>query len=268
MKAIFHRDGDHYLPLDPARGPWGESLHGGAPAALLAQALTDLVAVPFPLARLTLDMFRPVPLAPLTLTGTVLRKGKRLALAEMTLSAEDVPCARALGLFSAPSPLPEGAVTPTPCPLPRGEGAVVETLAEIVASRVGRKLPPGDGLHHHLLAEGFDGAVGGGRGAAWLSLPLTLTPEQPLTPMTHLAALADFANGMSQRRVVVDGRNYGYINADISLHILREPAPGALALLVDNYAELGGRAVMSGQFFDADGLVAQVVQSGLVNPTG
>jgi acyl-CoA thioesterase len=67
---------------------------------------------------------------------------------------------------------------------------------------------------------------------------------------------------------VVDGRNYGYINADISLHILREPAPGALALLVDNYADLGGRAVMSGQFFDDDGLVAQVVQSGLVNPTG
>jgi hypothetical protein len=145
---------------------------------------------------------------------------------------------------------------------------VVETLAEIVASRVGRKLPPGDGLHHHLLAEGFEGAVGGGRGAAWLSLPLTLTPEQPLTPMTHLAALSDFANGMSQRRVVLDGRNYGYINADISLHILREPAPGALALLVDNYADLGGRAVMSGQFFDDDGLVAQVVQSGLVNPTG
>jgi acyl-CoA thioesterase len=86
--------------------------------------------------------------------------------------------------------------------------------------------------------------------------------------MTHLAALADFANGMSQRRVVVDGRNYGYINADISLHILREPAPGPLALLVDNYADLGGRAVMSGQFFDDDGLVAQVVQSGLVNPTG
>ncbi|MFZ8913641.1 MAG: acyl-CoA thioesterase domain-containing protein, partial [Pseudomonadales bacterium] len=165
MKAIFHRDGDHYLPQDPARGPWGESLHGGAPAALLTQALTDLVAVPFPLARLTLDMFRPVPLAPLALTGTVLRKGKRLALAEMTLSAEGVPCARALGLFSAPSPLPEGAVTSTPCPLPRGRGAVVETLAQIVASRVGRKLPPGDGLHHHLLAEGFDGAVGGGRGA-------------------------------------------------------------------------------------------------------
>jgi hypothetical protein len=268
MKAIFHRDGDHYLPQSPARGPWGESLHGGAPAALLAQALTDLVAAPFPLARLTLDMFRPVPLAPLALTGTVLRKGKRLALAEMTLSAEGVPCARALGLFSAPSPLPEGAVPPTPCPLPRGEGAVVETLAEIVASRVGRKLPPGDGLHHHLLAEGFDGAVGGGRGAAWLSLPLTLTPEQPLTPMTHLAALADFANGMSQRRVVVDGRNHGYINADISLHILREPALGPLALLVDNHADRGGRAVISGQFFDDGGLVAQVVQSGLVNPTG
>lgn len=268
MKAIFHRDGDHYLPQGPARGPWGESLHGGAPAALLTQALTELVAVPFPLARLTLDMFRPVPLAPLALTGTVLRQGKRLALAEMTLSAEGVPCARALGLFSAPSPLPEGAVIPTPCPLPRGKGAVVETLAEIVASRVGRTLPPGDGLHHHLLAEGFDGAVGGGRGAAWLSLPLTLTPEQPLTPMTHLAALADFANGMSQRRVVVEGRNHGYINADISLHVLREPAPGALALVVDNHAELGGRAVISGQFFDGAGLVAQVVQSALVNPTG
>ena len=268
MKAIFHRDGDDYLPQDPARGPWGESLHGGAPAALLAQALTELVAVSFPLARLTLDMFRPVPMTPLALSGTVLRKGRRLALAEMTLSAEGVPCARALGLFSAPSSLPAGAVAPIPCPLPRGEGGVVETLAEIVASRVGRKLPPGDGLHHHLLAEGFDGAVGGGRGAAWLSLPLSLTPEQPLTPMTHLAALSDFANGMSQRRVVVDGRSYGYINADISLHILREPSPGPLALLVDNYADLGGRAVMSGQFFDDDGLVAQVAQSGLVNPTG
>ena len=266
--AIFHRDGDAYLPQPPARGPWGASLHGGAPAALLAHALIEAAAVPFPLARLTVDMFRPVPLTPLELETAVLRRGRRLALAEVTLRSEGVACARAQGLFSAPAPLPAGTLSPPPCPLSPPTGEAGETLAEIVASRVGRTLPPGDGLHHRLLAEGFDGAIGGGRGAAWLTLPLNLTPEQPLTPLTHLAALADFANGLSQRRVLVDEQPHGYINADITLHVLRAPAPGPVALVVENEADASGRALIAGQFFDGEGLVARVLQSAMVMATG
>ncbi len=56
--------GDEYEATTAAAGPWGGSqLHGGAPAALLASILECLPAsVPMEIARLTVDLLRPVPI--------------------------------------------------------------------------------------------------------------------------------------------------------------------------------------------------------------
>jgi hypothetical protein len=39
-EPVFLRDGERFVPTGHARGPWdAETLHGGAPAALVAEAL-------------------------------------------------------------------------------------------------------------------------------------------------------------------------------------------------------------------------------------
>ena len=76
--ALFEPDGDRLIPTDFARGPWDpRALHGGPTGALLARAIesapTDGIA--FEVARLTVELLRPVPVEPLVLAAEVVRPG-------------------------------------------------------------------------------------------------------------------------------------------------------------------------------------------------
>ena len=274
MDSIFTRDGAAWVPTSAARGPWGASLHGGAPAALLAQQLDAVPDRPGPLARLTLDLFRPVPLAPLEVSVRALRIGRRLAVHEAVLSAEGRELVRAVAVHGDERPLPEP-LPPPPCPLPPLDDLEAEPelslAAAFAAGGEGVRSRPragDDGLHHRLRVRRGEGAPGSGRCSAWLRLPLDLAPGVPLTPVGHLAACADFANGLSQRIVPTEGGSLGFINADISLHLLREPAPGAIAMVARNETHGAGRALVSAECGQADGLVARITQTALVMDRG
>ncbi|MBE0610510.1 MAG: thioesterase family protein [Dehalococcoidia bacterium] len=80
--AIFIREGDSFVPTDLARSPWGpQLLHGGPPAGLLARAIEHAVhdADMHP-ARVTIDLFRPVPKQPLQVEVEAVRQGNRIAV--------------------------------------------------------------------------------------------------------------------------------------------------------------------------------------------
>ena len=71
MDYVFKLDGDVAITTENAAGPWGPSQHGGAPSALItrvAEATPSLA--PMRIARLTVDLMRPVPLAPLAIRTT------------------------------------------------------------------------------------------------------------------------------------------------------------------------------------------------------
>lgn len=261
--SIFTRDGSAWVPTSAARGPWGVSLHGGAPAALLAHLLDALEAPPGPLARLTLDLFRPVPDAPLEVSVRPLRIGRRLAVQEAILSSGDRELVRAVAVHGDEMELPEP-VAPPPCPLPPLDDVAETTLAGSVVAEGGRPLPGADGLHHRLLVRRGEGAPGSGAGSAWMHLPLDLAPGVALTPVAHLAACSDFANGLAQRVQVSEGGGIGFINADISLHLLRPPAENRIGMIARNETHAAGRALVSAECWQADGLVARVVQTALV----
>ena len=81
-------DHDHahgrYQPTGFSRGPWSpHALHGGPTAALVAHAAEQVLAdsgadARLPV-RLTLDLERPVPLAPLTVHAEIVRPGRKVA---------------------------------------------------------------------------------------------------------------------------------------------------------------------------------------------
>src|ERR1041385_6606183 len=91
-------------------GPWSAGAqHGGPPSALLARAFERLGPHPGQrLARLTVEILRPIPVRPVTVTARVVRPGHRVTLLEgaLQIDGEDYLLARAWRIARPPAPTP------------------------------------------------------------------------------------------------------------------------------------------------------------------
>jgi hypothetical protein len=88
--AFFAPDGDGFVPLPIARGPWAETISGNYVGGILGHVLERDAGDPeFQPARLTVDLFRPAALAPLRVDTTVTRQGRRLGLVDAVLTQRD-----------------------------------------------------------------------------------------------------------------------------------------------------------------------------------
>jgi len=87
-EPLYDVDGDRYLPTAHTRGPWDSGAqHGGPVAALLARAIESLPSdAPMRVARLTVELLRPVPLTPSTVSAQIERGGRRVQLVSASLA--------------------------------------------------------------------------------------------------------------------------------------------------------------------------------------
>ena len=114
MQAIFEPDGDALVPTALARGPWDPTaMHGGPPSALLMRAVEGVETpdgVTMGVARLTVELLRPIPLEPLTVHAELVRPGRRIQLVDATIrraaTGDELVRGRALRIREAPVPLP------------------------------------------------------------------------------------------------------------------------------------------------------------------
>lgn len=92
MEAIYRVDGNRVVTSPDAAGPWDARMqHGSAPAALVVWAAEAIPApLPMQIARVTVDLMRPVLVAPLTIQTEVLREGRKIQLCAVRLLGEDV----------------------------------------------------------------------------------------------------------------------------------------------------------------------------------
>ncbi len=216
--TIFTRAGDRFVPTPHAVGPWDPAeLHGGAPAALVVRALREL-APELQLARCTFDFLGPVPLAPLTVTATVLKPGRRFRVAEAELSAGGRPALMARAVLlrrGEPMALPEEAVWPDGLP---GEGPRESVAHPSVAGA-----QPGEESFNRTGMEiRYAGGTrfGGGRSLAWFRLAGPLVAGEATDPAALAVAAADFGNGVSH---VLDFRTHLFVNTDLTVTLLRDP---------------------------------------------
>ena len=84
---IYRREGDLFFPSEWAGSPWSRTSQHGGPVNALFMHVAEAAAVEANLqvARLTVDLFKPVPLEALLLKSIVLRRGRRLVVTEMAL---------------------------------------------------------------------------------------------------------------------------------------------------------------------------------------
>src|ERR671924_2414735 len=78
--AFYTQDGALLVPSELTRGPWDPGAqHAGHPSALLGRAIeTEGTLV----GRVTIEVLRPVPLAPVRVTAEVVRPGRNVELVE------------------------------------------------------------------------------------------------------------------------------------------------------------------------------------------
>jgi hypothetical protein len=258
--VLFERRDEEYLPTELAGSPWHPAmLHGGAPAALMAYGLEQAVANPaLQPTRLTIDLVRPIPKAPLRMSTRNLRTGKRIVLQEITLSADDKPVAIATGLFIQPHPVTVPDYAPRhPLPLPAPDTLQDVSFRDVLFS--GKDgMPPG--LHTTIQMRPASGLREQGQGAAWLRLPANILADTANSPFMLAALTSDFSNGVGQLSL---GNNQGTINADISLQLLRLPQPGWIGIDARTWLQDNGLAMVQAQLYDGVGLIGQVTQSAM-----
>ncbi len=263
--SIFLLDGELVVPTELARGPWTpEAQHGGAPAALLARAVERFDGgEQMIVARVTVELLRPVPIAPLRVASRLARPGKKVQLVETSLRVAEsgIEVARATGLRMrrAQVPMPEGAVA---------SGAPPSPSTGVVS------LPPWAG---QIQYRGFhSGAVEirfvrgsfaePGPATAWIRLAVPLVAGETTSPLARVAAAADFGNGISW--VLSRRDRYRFINPDLTIYLHRHPAGEWIALEATTAPEPVGVGLAESRLSDERGPIGRSVQSLLVERDG
>ncbi len=259
--SLFLPDADRFLPTELARGPWSpDSLHGGPVAALLAREAARVAAQgPMLAARLTIELLRPVPLAPLSLSSRVLRPGRRVQLVEASIAAagQDVARATVLRIRAADVPLPAEARDAAA----GGRIAPPEGLPTMPAAA--RFASPMVAYHSH--ATEHRAACGSwtdpGPMTDWIRLLCPVVAGEAPSPLQRVAAAADFGNGVS---AVLPFERYVFINPDLTIHLHRMPVDEWVCLEAVTYAGESGLGTAESALHDRRGRIGRSVQSLLI----
>lgn len=232
-------------------------MHGGAPAALLARVVErhDPGPATF-VARLTIDLLRPVPLAPLTVVARTSRPGKKVQWVEAALVADGVEVVRASALrlrtdddLELPLPAPPGPQLPPP-----GASQPFEI-----------QFTP-DVLTGFWTAMDVRQAAGSwtepGPGTVWFRLRVPVVAGETPTPLQRVAAAADFGNGVS---AALPRGEYLFINPDLSIHLHRYPVGEWVGLDATTAAEPFGVGLARSTLHDEQGPIGMSLQSLLVD---
>jgi len=263
---LYRQDGNVYAPTEWAGSPWStKSQHGGPVNALFMRAAEAAAREEgFAVARLTVDLFKPVPHEPLLLDWQFARRGRRMAIVETSLRPPGGErCCAATAVLAATTPELGSTWSETP-PVPSGpEGLPIQHM---MPKAYQKKAPPGFhfSLKIRMSAEGGEEAAGF---SAWISTDLDLCEGQPMTPGERCASVADLTFGLSGRAMLRQGAIPSeappalFINTDTTLHFVRPPSGAWFAFGEGAIRDRSGVGMASVSLFDEAGLVGHSMQT-------
>lgn len=256
-EALYRRDGDRYVPSDGARGPWDPKLqHGGPIAGLIARAAESFpCAQPMRVVRLTIDLFRPIPMAATTITIEAARDGRRIQALDVNVIVDDTVVTRASIMRIRDEP---GTVEPANIPEPPPVDAP-PAPPDSVAPVVFRNMAPQ--FVHQLDIRRVSGAESG-TSTAWYRLDSELVEGEPISPLQRMSAIADL--GMSAGHLVSFDR-FTSANPDLTIHVDRLPDGPWIGL--DGVVRIhpGGLGITDSVIHDVGGRIGRSVKCLLVD---
>jgi hypothetical protein len=251
MEAIFRVDGSKVEVSPQAAGPWDPHMqHGSAPAALCVWAAEAIqTPVEMRIARVTIDLMRPVPLVPLTLDTEVVRTGRKIQLCAVRLLVDGVVVVAASVLkirrraLSLPSDIGDLSVE-LPGPEQSREDPAQYSSSPFVT---GMRL---------RAARGQFGVPG--PGAIWYRLDRPLIEGVRASQAMRAVVAADFCNGTS---AALDFGDWSFLNADLTVSMAREPVGEWILLDAESWIGPEGAGLAMARLADEAGYFGHVVQS-------
>jgi hypothetical protein len=252
-EAVFHRDGDRFVPTELARGPWDPNAqHGGPSGALLARLLEQHdVAPPAHVVRMTIELMRPVPMQPIELRARTLRPGKKVQLVEASVLAGDTEVVRATALRIRHADVefadaPDDRLTP-------GPGRLRERFENLGPLNFGFAM-------EMSAARGEVGVPG--PAAVWFRLAVPVVAGEETTPLMRVAAAADFGNGISG---AASWDEHLFINPDLTIYVHRLPVGKWIGLDAVTWPTHEGVGVADAALYDERGRIGRSVQALLLD---
>lgn len=256
MEAIFNLAGRTAHTSKWAGGPWNpEQQHGSAPAALAAWTAEQMpTREPMRIARLTLDLLRPVPVAPLDIETEVLREGRKIQLVAVHLSAGGIEVVRATALKvrALEVELPPAAAIPPVTLRPPKETGFQNPLTNSSSPFV-------SGISMQEVKGAFRIP---GPCAVWCRSDRPIIEGVETTPVMRAAIAADFCNGVSS---VLDFAKWTFINGDLTVSLARMPVGDWILLDAESWLGPEGGGIAFGKLADTRGYFGSAIQSLVVD---
>jgi len=203
-------------------------------------------------ARLTIELLRPVPVAPLQVTARLTRDGRKIRIAEARIDHDGVAVAAAVALAIRTTRL---TVAEQATERPPGPEEGIEP---------DRSLDAYEAFHNRGVQHRFVRGEFGVPGPAtdWIRLRLPIVPDEAPSPLQRVAAAADFGNGISGLDVMND---LLFINPDLTIHLSRLPVGEWVCLDARSRYEPHGIGIATSDLFDEIGSIGRSIQSLLLD---
>lgn len=255
---VFEVEGSRIRATPYSAGPWDPTMqHGGAPSALVARAAEAFPSErPMRVARMTIDLLRPVPVGELDIETEVIREGRKIQLLSVRLVSAGKECMRAsvLKLRDEAQDLPEH----------QGFRAL-----EVEVPDAGEPRLPG--FNPHGFGSGLSTKLVRGQwgqpgpAAVWFRMDRPVVRGEATSPLMRAALTADFCNGVSS---VLDFQKWTYINGDLTVSLARDPVGEWILLDAETWVGDSGGALAFARLADRNGYFGRAVQSVLIEPRG
>jgi hypothetical protein len=267
--AFFVPEGDLFVPSELTRGPWDpDSQHAGPPAALIGRAI-ERHGEPSQVGRITFEILRPVPIAPLAVSVEVLRSGRTVELLAATLSDSEGAVMRASAWRLRPTPveIPGGLAStdgpdsgdPSPATLRPGHAPPFpESAGEVEFFDTGQAVGYHTAMDYRFVAGAF---VQLGPATVWMRMRHPLIPGEEPTPLQRVLIAADSGNGVS---ATLDWNRFVFINVDLTVHLHRLPEGDWVCLDAITIPEPTGVGLADTALHDERGPIGRALQTLLI----
>jgi acyl-CoA thioesterase superfamily protein/acyl-Coa thioesterase superfamily protein len=259
--AFYEPSGqDTHVATASTAGPWSsDAQHGGPPSALAARALERYQQDDRQrLARVAIDIMRPIPVGKVSVRTRMVRPGRRITLVEAIMEAngQEVLHARGWRIERPAGPVPvvhDGGQPPPP--IPPGTGVPAEIFSR------------GDGgylaaIDWRFLDDEPGPTAAPGR-VVWSRPKIPLLPGEDPSPMSRALLVADSGSGIG---AALPSDQYLFINVDLTVVLPRDPAGAWLLLESSTTVGSDGTGLAMTRLSDQIGACGRGWQTLLVAP--
>jgi hypothetical protein len=249
-------------------GPWSnDAQHGGPPSALAARAIERHEPdARQRLARVSVDILRPVPVGKLSIRTRTVRPGRRVTLVEAVLEADgqEVLQARGWRIERPAGGVPEINEGGRPASPPAaGDGTAPDIFGRHQHGYLTMIEWRFKADEYESVRQLPDGGLESQVRSAWTRPRIPLLPGEEASPMCRTLLVADSGSGVSAALSVSD---FTFVNVDLTVIARRDPVGEWLLLESSTVIGADGTGLASTRLSDHRGSFGRGIQTLIVTP--